>query len=661
MRTVFLLPVLCLGLAAEVDKPEPPVHRLPILSSVYPQGTTAGQTLRVVVYGEHLDRASVVLFQDTDVKGRVLTASVTTLNLEFTVAPDAKPGPRYFRIVSPRGASNVMLFRVGDQPHFTESEPNSDAARANRVTLPVTINGRLDFDDDYDFFRFPAKAGESWIFDLRAARNGNGLDAALILLDADGRKLQHEEDTFIWDPFFVHRFEQDGEYIAVVQPTHRSNDPNFAYQLDIRQSPWLQTVSPISLAPGEEREVTLHGAGLWDSQAKLEFATPGFAGEVLQARGDSATARVRVPAGAGEAPHDFVVVTRTGRSNPSALIVDSTPRHAGGDTLSLPAAMDGVARYRRPERFWFTAQAGQRLVFEVRAHRFGAPTDSVLRIFDREGKQIAMNDDANLPGVAFNKDSRLMHTFDEAGRYQVEVRNVSAVTGENFPYHLRIGPPEPSAGLMLATDQPYVYPDEKGQWKINAVRTDGFDQEIPLEIRGLPEGVGLDGAAIPAGKNDTTLELTANGLRPGEWAEVEVVSPVADGPAWRSVRISSGGGEGATFAPVRKAALAVVEKPMFSLEAQTRALPVVRGGMAEFLVTVVWREGFGETVRLQAENLPKSVEMVPAMVRPMEESVKITLKAAKDAPVGRAGRVSVVGVAENGHTQAAPKIAVQVD
>ena len=48
---------------------------------------------------------------------------------------------------------------------------------------------------------------------------------ALILLDRRGRKLQHDEDTFVWDPFFVHRFAHAGEYVAVVQPTHTRNDP----------------------------------------------------------------------------------------------------------------------------------------------------------------------------------------------------------------------------------------------------------------------------------------------------------------------------------------------------------------------------------------------------------------------------------------------------
>ena len=55
--------------------------------------------------------------------------------------------------------------------------------------------------------------------------------------DAKGRKLWHSEDVFIWDPFIQYTFDEAGAYFAIVQPTHRHNDPNFAYQLDIRTAP----------------------------------------------------------------------------------------------------------------------------------------------------------------------------------------------------------------------------------------------------------------------------------------------------------------------------------------------------------------------------------------------------------------------------------------
>jgi hypothetical protein len=43
--------------------------------------------------------------------------------------------------------------------------------------------------------------------------------------------------------------------------------------------------------------------------------------------------------------------------------------------------------------------------------------------------------------------------------------------------------------------------------EVHALRRDGFDGEIPLECEGLPEGVRVDGAVIPAGHSLTTLVL----------------------------------------------------------------------------------------------------------------------------------------------------------
>src|SRR5262249_2101115 len=318
---------------------------------------------------------------------------------------------------------------------------------------------------DFDFFRFHIpRAGETWIFDLRSARNGNGLDPALILLDSQGRKLAHSEDTFIWDPFIAYTFEKSGDYYAVIQPTHIRLDPNFAYQLDIRTAPHLETVSPLSLEPGSIVDATVFGAGL-TGPGKLSFDSPGFSGEILEMRGATARLKIRAPESTAEGPHQLTVITAGGASNPAQFLIDGTPRHKGGEQIEIPTAITGTARYRQPERFSFVVKEKDKLIFEVRAQRFGSPVDSILRILDQNGKEIAVNDDATFPGAQFNKDSRIAYTFPKSGRYQVEIRNLWKTTGEDFPYELVAHPPKPEADLMLGTERPYVYPGEKGKLK----------------------------------------------------------------------------------------------------------------------------------------------------------------------------------------------------
>ncbi|MGH9629551.1 MAG: hypothetical protein ACRD7E_14640, partial [Bryobacteraceae bacterium] len=311
MRFFFplLLLLATLPVLAEEGEPEEEgvAHRLPKLSSVFPQGAEPGSKLQVEIIGEYLDRAQSAVFLQPGVQARIVDDGFTRLKLELEVDADAQYGEHYFRIFSPRGVSNLILFRVGDQPHVMESEPNSDIEQAQQVSLPLTINARLTPDGDFDFYRFEAKARDTWTFDLRSARNGNSLDAALILLDSKGTRITYSEDKFIWDPFLVHRFEKAGTYVAVVQPTHRNLDPSFAYQLDIKKTPYLETISPISVAPGSSLEATLYGAGLMTKEERMEFDAPGFAGELLDARGDSARVRLNVPENAREGKHELVL------------------------------------------------------------------------------------------------------------------------------------------------------------------------------------------------------------------------------------------------------------------------------------------------------------------------------------------------------------------
>lgn len=638
--------------------------RLPALASVFPQGAERGATLRVSILGEHLAGAQAVLFLDRAVRGRVISSDYTTASLEFSVDAQAPLGPHYFRLVSPRGASNILLFRVGDQPHIEEKESNSTFDQAQEVSPPVTINGRLNVDGDFDFFKFRVEKGQSWIFDLRAARNGNGLDPALILLDGHGRKLEHSEDVFIWDPFIYYTFPEPGVYYAVVQPTSIRNDPTFAYQLDIRTAPHLETISPISMqpgaTPGATTEATIYGDGL-RGEGTLWFSEPGFTGEVLDMRGSTARVKLHCPLNATDGPVQLAIKTAGGQSNPATFLIDRTPPYTGGATVLPPVSITSTARYRQPERYSFDVTAGQTLVFEVRAQRFGSPVDSILRILDDKGKQIAVNDDYNkFPGVQFNKDSFISHTFKDAGRYQVEIRNLWKTTGEDFPYQLLILPPKPEVELMLGSDNPYIYPGADGKLKVTVARKDGHKAPITLQVTGLPAGVTAEPTEIRAGKEEAEIRLTAGDVKPGIYGEIQIQAEGARA-AWRSDRIASGGGEGATFATVHQATLAVIERPLFSLEALASNLNLARGASAEFQVAIQGAEGFEEPIEFEVINLPSGVVFQKAIAGPGDDRVKIQLTAAKDAQPGRFSRVVIVGHAQGGQVQEAPKIGIVVD
>lgn len=651
MKGFFLLALpLCFAMGAD-----PVAHRLPVAAAIYPMGAQPGASFEAEILGEHLDRAQAVLFHQPGAAAEILAVEPTRLRLRVNVTKNAAFGQHAFHVVTPRGASGPLLLRVSDQPRVAEVEPNSIAGQAQPVPIPSTVMGRLNVDGDFDFYKIRVEKGSRWIFDLRSSRNGNSLDAALFLLDANGAKIDYNEERFIWDPFLSHQFAEGGEYILVVQPTHVRLDPSFAYELDIRQAPHLDTVSPLVIPPGVEQEVTLIGEGL-HGEARLE----GAEGTILSMDGDSARARIRVPASTPNGPIQLTLLSPGGRSNAVELLVDATPRHPGGDRISPPASITGVAKYRQPDLYRFTAQAGQTLVFEVRGQRFGSPVDLTMRLLDASGKQIVLNDDFTFVGGKFyQKDPRIMHTFKEAGEYAVELRNLVQVNGERAPYQLVVHPPRPSYTLQLGNERPHVNPGGETKWTISAQRLDGHEEPIALSLMGLPEGVTAEPVTIPTGKSEAAFVLRAAATaKPGSAGFVTVKS--SGQHAWRSVRVNSGGGEGATFVRVEQALVSVSEKPNFSLEAQATNVNVPRGGSAMIPVAIRREKGFATPISFQAENLPAGVTLEAISAAADADRVQLKITAAADAALGRAPRVAILGTAA-GESHEAPKITVQVD
>lgn len=635
---------------------DPVVHRTPVASSVFPQGAQPGRSFSAEILGEHLDRASAILVPNQAFSASITAVAATRLTVQIQVPANAPLGLHPFYIVTPRGASTPLLLRIGDLPHTLEAEPNSLLQQAQPVSTPATVLGRLNTDRDFDFFRFHAAKDSHWLFDLRAARQGNGLDAALILTHAAGRKLAHSEERFIWDPFLDFHFPADGDYVIIVQPTHRNNDPNFAYSLDIRQSPHIDTVAPLALPPGQH-QITLYGAGFHDPSATLAFSNPQITGRLTAITGASARAEVNVPAISGT--HTLTVVTQQGRSNPASFLIDALPL-ATGPEIHAPAQFTAMARYRDPHKFTLTAKAGDHLAFEVRSQRYGADSDLTMRLLDATGKVVASNDDFAFAGAAFyTKDPRLTHKFAAAGVYTLELRNTVAIASEGTPFQLTVTEATPQFTPQLADDRPYLYPGQTKKWKVIAQRLDGHAAEILVTIEGLPAGVTAKPAAIPPGKNETEIELTAaSDAAPG--AAAKVVVNLGGQTAWRSVRIASGGGEGAAFARVDSAVLTVANKPNFSLEAATSAVNIPRGGTARIPFTIRREPGFLTPISFQLENLPPGVTMDPLTVGPDQTTAEIQIRAAQSAKEARAPRVAILGTANN-EQQEAPRITVLID
>ena len=294
----------------------------------------------------------------------------------------------------------------------------------------------------------------------------------------------------------------------------------------IAQDPAITSVMPWAAKPGETVDIKLRGANLagvtqlWTSFAceavmPTDVAGNGTnAGEVLY--------RIKLPPEAGVGVCGIRVATPKGISNLKLIAIDDLPSVAqvkpnavatSAQVLTLPCAVDGNVDSLSRDYYKFQATAGQRISFEVLARRLGSPLDSMLRILDLKGRELAYSDD--VPGIG--SDSQLSYTFSEAGEYLLELRDIRFQGGATFQYRLRIGD-------FACVTVPYPMGIKKGApANVGFAGSSGQDAQpfavnLPadatvhwLNVGAKPAGAKSSGfAVLSVGANDELVEVEPN-------------------------------------------------------------------------------------------------------------------------------------------------------
>ena len=128
--------------------------------------------------------------------GTLATYEIPALTGEASRPVESRPGPVVTRVPSP--ALGVA-----------EHEPNDLPGLANPIRLPARITGTIVGGEagrvDSDFYRFSAKGGEAWVFEVDAARSGSKLDSFLEILDEQGRRVPRVLLQAVRDSYFTFR------------------------------------------------------------------------------------------------------------------------------------------------------------------------------------------------------------------------------------------------------------------------------------------------------------------------------------------------------------------------------------------------------------------------------------------------------------------------
>ncbi len=455
-------------------------------------------------------------------------AIAETVILQVTNASGAEPGERELRLGTPLGLSNPLVFHVGQLPEFSKKAATSNREpgierRFNRdprssapptemsITLPAVVNGQI-MPGGVDRFRFTARKGLHLVV-AAAARQlipylpdavPGWFQATLALYDAKGKELAFDDDfRFNPDPVLYYEIASDGEYRIEIRDAIYRGREDFVYRITLGELPFVTSIFPLGGPAGALTSVELKGWNLPATRLMPETKGPGI--YPLSVRKEERTSN-RVPFAADTLPE----------------CLEQEPNNQPGNAqpVTLPLIVNG--RIDQPgdwDVFRFDGRAGEEIVAEVYARRLNSPLDSVLKLTDATGRQLAFNDDHEDKGAGLtthHADSWLRATLPADGAYCVHLGDAQRQGGAEYAYRLRLSPPRPDFELRVVPSSITARAGGTVPVTVYALRKDGFSNEVAVVLKDAPSGCRLSGARVPAGQDQVRLTLTLPPLPPKE-------------------------------------------------------------------------------------------------------------------------------------------------
>ncbi|MFP6765261.1 MAG: PPC domain-containing protein [Planctomycetaceae bacterium] len=607
----------------------------PMVMSFKPTAVQAGSSGEVEFQTRYsMLGAYQILVSGTGVSGEILhpevkageKPSLTKMKVRFTADADAMPGVRDVKMATPTGVSTVGQLVVVSDPVIYESGDNNTREKANALTLPATVCGLFDQNEDVDYYRFKVEAGTELNFHVRCGRLQDRIhdlqrhaDALLTIRNANGGTVVSSDNHFYGDPFISHRFERAGDYYVEIRDVRYHGNAYWEYCIEITDRPFISNVYPLGVAIGKDTPLELIGSQLPEQRT----VTLALAGDI--AVGPN---QVRVPVGdslSGAVPVYATSLPVTMETAEENNAVET------GQPVMLPAGINGrISQASDVDCFQFAARKGDRLTFEVRARRYQSALDPYIRILKADGGQLTENDDLKdfKRGYA---DSRIENWAAPAdGTYTLEIRDMHLRGGDSFVYFIEARRAEPHFRLYVDTDKTLLAPGKNGVFYVQVERKNGFTGEVQIHVDGLPEGVeaicgrilpdkGRDGCVILKASPDAKLSVTNLTVRgTSTWQPAEDAKPLeltAVASVYQEM-YQPGGGRG--HWPVENHTLSITQ-PMDVLDVNLSEYDVVLkpGESKKIEVTIERADGFEKNVSLDMRffHLSEFCNTFPAGVK----------------------------------------------
>jgi hypothetical protein len=496
---------------------------LPYITQVFPLGVRAGEPASVSVTGVNLgDMHEVKVDPPKSADGW------TTMPLQV------KNGGAW--------SLNTVQLAVGDDPEVLEQEPNNSPAQAQKVSLPVTINGHISGGAknggaaDEDYFRFHARKGENLTIEVAAARLGSPLDSVIEVLDAQGNPIPratlrclNETITTLSDRdsrtsgirlTSTSGF-HEGDYLMVGDELDKlvyiADQPDEDVRLRtadglrwalLGTSPDVHAVNtPVYrveiLPPGAE--FPPNGLPVFHLTWRNDDGGPGYASDsrldfVPPQDGDYI---LRLKDVRGLEGPDFAYRLSLHDANPDyQLRADpENPNIPKGGSAFVSVSANRVPGYEGP------------IEIEVEGLPAGVKASPATIPAGQDSTLILLSADAN----AFV--DALPSAFKIVGHAEINGHDRAKVANEYAPLEVAAVTPPPDVIVTVEPSPVTLEPGQDVKVTLHVERRNGFQGRVPCKVRNLPPGVrvvnvGLNGVLVTETQSTRTFTLHAE-----EWAK----------------------------------------------------------------------------------------------------------------------------------------------
>jgi len=617
----------------------------PQLTEITPPGGERGTEVQLSFHGSRLqDTAEVICYEPGLEVPQLNLVSNNLVRAMVKIAPDCPLGEHHLRLRAAGGISELRTFFVGPYPVIAEVEPNNTPALAQKIKMNTTVEGVITA-EDVDCFALQAKKGDRLSAEVEGMRLGRGVfDPRLFLLETNGTVLADVDDTWlgIQDPFISLIAPHDGTYILQLREATYGGGNDCHYLLHVGNFPRPTSVFPLGGKAGGPVALNLY------SEATDDFvqitSLPAAPQEKFGVFAELEKLAAPSPNWIRVSPFPNVLVKGETPDREHATLVDMPPPFALNGIISLKGEADW---YR------FQATKGVPLEVNVYARQLRSPLDSILEVFDRKGRSLASNDDAN-----GGPDSALKFTPNETTNYFICLRDTMGRFGRDFTYRIEVTPEVPRVLVKIPdvarndtqSRQFIAVPRGSRFATLISAKRENFNSKLQFNLSGLPAGMTMEADDLAGGEDSEPLVFDAAADAPlgGRLLDLTATGTNASGMVTghfrQDVNLIEGPNNTTYYTTtVHKLYVAVVKEAPFQLQIVEPKVPLVQAGSMALEIVARRQPGFDEPIDLaMVWNPPGVTSQSEATIPKGATNVFYQLNAADGAET-RAWKIAVLG------------------